>query len=123
MSYVEFNSLLGKTLKAVYQTDNDVITFATEDGEEYQLYYEPDCCASCVVEDVVGDYNDLVGSPIIRAEENSSNENPEGVPVSDYQESFTWTFYRIGTAKGTVVIRWYGSSNGYYSESVSFRKV
>lgn len=33
------------------------------------------------------------------------------------------TFYRIATAKGQVVIRFYGSSNGYYSESVSFAQL
>jgi hypothetical protein len=38
----------------------------------------------------------------------------------DYDESFLWTFYRIQTDKGVVVFRWYGSSNGYYSEEVSF---
>lgn len=73
--------------------------------------------------DIVGDLNDLIGSPILLAEEviNEQDVNPDGVTVPEFQDSFTWTFYKLATVKGYVTIRWYGQSNGYYSESVSFR--
>ena len=35
-------------------------------------------------------------------------------------DSGTWTFYRIQTDKGVAVLRWLGTSNGYYGESVQF---
>jgi hypothetical protein len=74
------------------------------------------------VESVVGDVQDLIGEPILVAEEVTSHDNPEDADVSEYQESFTWTFYKLATRKGYVDIRWYGESNGYYSERVSFEK-
>ena len=122
---ISFNELVGKTLKSVENKDNEEIIFTTIDGDIFMLYYEEDCCELVTVEDICGDLIDLVGSVILAAEEVVSEDdvNPEGVPIPEYQESFTWTFYKIDTAKGGVTIRWYGESNGYYSESVSFCKV
>lgn len=74
--------------------------------------------------DIVGDIEDLIGSPILLAEEiTHDNINPNGVDVPKNQDSFTWTFYKLSTIKGSVTIRWYGKSNGcYYSEEVKFIK-
>ncbi len=119
---VEFDTLMGKVLKEV-NIGSDNITFITDNGEVYNMYHDQDCCESVYIESVVGDVEDLIGVPLLIAEESTSGENPEGVDVSEYQESYTWTFYKLATIKGYVDIRWYGESNGYYSESVSLYKV
>lgn len=67
------------------------------------------------IEDIVGDLNDLIGTPMLMAEM-STNSDP---PAEDYDSSYTWTYYRFESAKGHVDVRWYGTSNGYYSEEVS----
>lgn len=119
---ITFSDLLGKTLVAVEgRKGDDSITFRVDNGDAYVLYHEQDCCESVRVEDICGEMSDLIGSPILQAEESTSNENPSDMLPPKYQESFTWTFYRIATMKGQVVIRWYGESNGYYSEEVSFK--
>lgn len=120
----KFEDLVGQTLTAVHRLeygkkDGDELHFVTDDGTTYRMYHSQDCCESVNIDDICGDLDDLIGSPILLAEEVSSDENPPGVEVHEYQDSFTWTFYKLATIKGSVTIRWYGSSNGYYSEEVS----
>ncbi|WP_217362869.1 hypothetical protein [Roseicella sp. DB1501] len=118
------DTLLGKTLIKVEKSGDDELHFEADSGERFKLYHSQSCCESVQIEDVCGDLNDLVGSPIIKAEEREfRDENPPDVTVPDYQDSFTWTFYEFATVKGSVTVRWYGSSNGYYSESVDFTKL
>lgn len=114
----KFEDLIGKVLVSV-ENKGDEMVFTLDNGEAYKLYHDQDCGESVSVEDVIGDLNDLVGSPILMAEEVSQSENPEGVTKKN-QDSFTWTFYKLATIKGYVTIRWYGESNGYYSESVDW---
>jgi hypothetical protein len=113
------SDLLGKTMTSVVAT-YDTLTFRDTEGREYELYHAQDCCESVYIEDVCGELNDLVGSPLTMSEEVESDP-PEGHVPSDYG-SETWTFYRFATVKGYVTVRWFGSSNGYYSESVNFRE-
>lgn len=116
-----FTDLIGKTLtKVVGKVNSDEIRFKCDDGSEYLMYHSQDCCESVNIESIVGDLADLIGTPILKAEETSSDERPADVPVPEYCESETWTFYKLATIKGYVDIRWHGESNGYYSESVNF---
>lgn len=117
----ELPVLVGKTLIAVERYGSDRITFKASTGESWEMVYEQDCCASCSIEDVVGDLQDLVGAPIAMAEVATNSNDPKEYS-GHTDESHTWTFYKLATAKGYVTIRWYGSSNGYYSETATFRK-
>lgn len=103
--------LAGKTLSRV-EKQEDQLWFYTADGKAVKLYHDQDCCESVYIEDVAGDLNDLVGSPILRAEVRTEDGQ------TDYGD-LTYTYYEIATIKGSVTIRWYGSSNGYYSTRVS----
>lgn len=93
--YISYNNqcnvsvLLGMTLTSVEGLKNGgaEVIFTTEDGQQFGMYHEQDCCESVAIEDVDGDVKDLIGSPITTAEEvDRVAEAPE------YAESHTWTF-------------------------------
>jgi hypothetical protein len=125
---MEISILKNKTLKniTVAKDSNDdtydreeSILFETTEGKKYQMFHSQDCCEEVYIEDICGDLNDLMGEPLLIAEERSNKDtiNSEKEVAA---ESFTWTFYEFATIKGSVTIRWFGKSNGYYSEEVSF---
>lgn len=149
MRRVPFENLKGKTISKITNLEvgrgyDEMIEFECTDGSKFGMKYDPDCCASCSIEDIAGDVSDLLNKEILLAEEVNSSEptyevqkqrnearaKAEAEFVSRYEgqefyyydgsESETWTFYKLATIKGYVTIRWYGSSNGYYSESASF---
>lgn len=121
---MELKELLGKTLtESIGKKGGNEIIFKTTEGKTYKMYHSQDCCESVRVEDICGEMSDLVGSPITQADEETNDKDPEGYKRENPPESMTWTFYRLATAKGQVVIRWLGESNGYYSERVDFAEV
>lgn len=99
--------------------EGDAIFFVLSDGTEYKMYHSQDCCESVYIEDVCGDFADLLDSEVLMAEESC----PDWPANDEHEESWTWTFYKLATIKGYVTIRWYGSSNGYYSEYASFERI
>ena len=90
------------------------MTFETAQGERFMFAHSQDCCESVDINDIVGDLQDLVGSPLLVAEEVSGATEPD----EEHYESYTYTFYKFATRKGYVDVRWLGESNGYYSEGV-----
>lgn len=114
----EIGALTGLTLARVtVDTDRSEILFYSECGRMFIMVHDQDCCETVTIDDICGDITDIVGSPIVKAMESTS------IGSDPLQDSETWTFYKIDTIKGGVTIRWYGTSNGYYSESASFYEV
>ena len=114
---LRFSDLLGHILYSVINKDNRELVFTLDTGEKYRLFHVQDCCEDVFIEDIVGDLVDLIDSPVLMAEEVSNHE------YEDVDTSGTWTFYKLATVRGYVTVRWYGESNGYYSESVDWERV
>lgn len=119
----EFEKLLGRTLAAFegVSEGSERIELRCSDGAICILCHEHDCCESVEVAEIHGDITDLIGAPLLLAEEVGGGdcEPLEDAAAPSYAESYTWTFYKLATVKGHVTLRWLGMSNGYYSERVS----
>ena len=111
--------LVGHTIVS-YELTDDTLQFNLENGNQVLYYHEQDCCEGVWIEDIAGELDDLIGSPLLIAEEVCSYDSLD-VDREDHDDSFTWTFYKFYTVKGSVTIRWLGTSNGYYSESVDMK--
>lgn len=99
--------------------EDDCVRFHCADGDVFEMIHLQDCCETVTLDDIAGDVSDLVGEPVILAEERAHD-----APKKDeYDDSHSWTFYVIATRKGYVHFKWYGTSNGYYGEKADFLKL
>lgn len=99
LTFTEIKGMSKNSQEIMFVTKGKTFSMAGGEG--------PNNCNDVEVylEDVCGDVGDLVHSKIISAVEARSESNQP-----------TYTFYTIRTNKGTVTLRWYGTSNGYYAE-------
>lgn len=143
-----YSNMVGAVMTKISgKVGDDSMIFFSEKGQ-FNFFHSKDCCESVLIEDICGDIDDLIGSPILYAEEVSNARrqnrlvrlsNNDTFTLEDLDAevhtlkfdaktldepamygSYTWTFYRFATAKGCVTVRWLGTSNGYYSEHVYY---
>lgn len=117
----EFSNIVGLTFVDIEANEGDYeVTFTTDTGRVFRMTHIQDCCESVYLQDVVGEWTDLIGNPITLAECVNNAPAPEGSTPVECDE---WTFYKLATIRGYVDMRWFGTSNGYYSTDVSLMEV
>ena len=91
----------------------DTVVLAFDGGVIVRLHHEQDCCETVELIDVCGDLSDLVGHvlPVLDIRTQHGDDSSS--------DSETWTFVTLRGPMGSVDLRWYGTSNGYYSEEVN----
>lgn len=112
-----FELLKGRTIVEVVglKKQEESVVLKLNDKSELEFYHEQRCCESVWLEDFEFSGKSIVGAKIL-----------DVILVSEERDnadlgSMTWTFYKIQTDKGELFMRWYGESNGYYSEDVDIK--
>ena len=107
-----------------YKDETEEIYFYCKNGNIVKFFHDQDCCEYVYLEsadglkngvDIFTDCNWCEIDEVIK-----DNTDKDTKPMRKYADSYTWTFYKFNTNKGYDTMRWYGESNGYYSESVDF---
>lgn len=112
----EISEMVGKSFGLVQQERDEILYFIHHGGGGFRFFHDQSCCENVYIEEIIGDLNDLIDTPIITAEKRTEDHYDEW-------GSCIYTFYEFATIKGSVTIRWMGSSNGYYSMSVDIEQL
>lgn len=115
-SYNEIN-FVGKQffyIENVEKGDDEIFLYCN-DGKIYQMYHDQESSESVYIEDIEGDISNLIDTDILDVEVVAK-------PKKQSYGTATSTSYKFITKKGSVTIKWIGTSNGKHSESVALRK-
>ena len=118
--HVEFSDLVGEVLDAVdIDRGENQILLTTRSGRKFLVYHEQDCCESVRIVGQDGSFDELIGKPIVEAKDFAVDT---GESESDCDSQTTTTLvFRVDDQ--TVISRWIGDSNGYYSERVDIAEL
>jgi hypothetical protein len=118
--HVEFSDLVGEVLDAVdIDREENQILLTTRSGRKFLVYHEQDCCETVAISTQDGSFDNLIGKPIVEARDFAVDT---GESEGDYDSQTTTTLvFRVDDQ--TVISRWIGDSNGYYSESVDIAEL
>lgn len=104
---------------------SETVDFYCKDGAIVRLYHDQNCCETVLLDDCETYHNDediYTDAAFCKLEEVSCDNTDAAPKNKDIEQvSHTWTFYKITTDKGYDTLRWYGTSNGWYSEDVDLK--
>lgn len=92
----------------------DSVLITTECGRQFLITHNQQCCENVFQESVDGKWESLIGKVIVHVSQSESpGDDDDGLLLSQ-----TNTTIILAVDDSTVISRWVGTSNGYYSERV-----
>ncbi len=90
MNVVHFKNMIGQVIVKITGSElgSASLTFLNSNSYAFNFFHLPDCCESVYIEDICGDINDLIGSPLLIAEEVSNEAREARLDRMSHNESF-----------------------------------
>jgi len=115
------DALVGEILTHIdVDADNEEILLTTQSGRRFRVYHNQNCCENVNIVDTEGEWHTLLNKKLVEVKH---TEYDDGVPPYDGCESYTKTAILFRVDDATVISRWVGTSNGYYSETVDLAEI
>jgi hypothetical protein len=119
VQYEVLEQLQGQTFSRVTHNDNEV-----QFDNQWILKHIQCCCGYVYIDEIIGNLRNLKGTPLIKAERRISSGPEAALPEGEIpSRSHTWTFFEFATVKGSVTIRFFGSSDGFCSETADLYSI
>lgn len=117
------NTLVGERIAYIdVDEGNYEILITTVSGDTIMIYHDQKCCETVSIESTEGDWYALKGKVVVETvHEESQAEVPPG--LGSNLDSCTRSTLKLRVDDATVISRWIGVSNGFYSESVDIAEI
>ncbi len=111
---IEFPSEVVESIDIDRKENKIMIT--TISGRRFMFCHNQDCCESVTIVDVDGYKQEDLKGDLLQIDY-------ETFEPMDYCDHTTLTNIRFVCNHRTMIVRWVGTSNGFYSETVSFCEI
>lgn len=131
---IDAASLIGETLVSVdyfphgskncgYTSEQFLLTTAS--GRQIVITHMEECCESVHVESTEGDWSEIIGKVIIDASCRTVliKRFNDGGEENDYEDRNEETYITFIVDDATIVQKWIGNSNGYYSTDANLYEI
>lgn len=111
-------NLIGATILSVNPNTNrrdDALLYIKTDKGTMTFYHAQQWSEQVWLEDGLEDLEKMIGEKVLHAE---VIKNYDEDALDEEDDSYTWIYYKISTLNHDCTLRFYGTSNGYYSEGV-----
>ncbi len=87
---IPFSSIVGLTFSEIYN-GGTTLQFNSTCGRKFLMLHTQDCCESVSIEDICGDLEDLIGTPILAVVNHQKNFKLDAPPKKPRQKLTTNT--------------------------------